>query len=171
VEWRDPARHPAGLQGRDRYRRRAGRTALNGPEDVPNVKAIQEQYKLQPLSAFLGQPAPPPAPALTFPVYDKAKTETHDFIGYLNFFLQFAEPPYPAEVGIRQQFERIGIRPGAPWDASKVDPQTLAVIDIRNELEPIRLEQMGNALERSLLFPIERRGLDRLVRRRMRTSS
>ena len=106
-----------------------GRTALNGPEDVPNVKAIQEQYKLQPLSAFLGRPAPPPAPALTFPVYDKAKTESHDFIGYLNFFLQFAEPPYPAEVGIRQQFEKIGIRPGAPWDASKVDPQTLAAID------------------------------------------
>ena len=56
-------------------------------------------------------------------------TENHDFIGYLNFFLQFAEPPYPAEVGIREQFERIGIRPGAPWDASKVDPQTLAAID------------------------------------------
>ena len=28
------------------------RTALQGPEDVPNVKAIQAQYKLQPLSAF-----------------------------------------------------------------------------------------------------------------------
>ena len=37
------------------------RTALQGPEDVPNVKAIQAQYKLQPLSEFLKQPAPPAA--------------------------------------------------------------------------------------------------------------
>ena len=69
------------------------RTALQGPEDVPNVKAIQAQYKLQPLSAFLKQPAPPAAPAIDFPPYDKAKARTHDFIGYLNFLLQFAEPP------------------------------------------------------------------------------
>ena len=42
------------------------RTALNGPEDVPNVRAIQAQYKLQPLSAFLGKPAPPPHRRSTF---------------------------------------------------------------------------------------------------------
>ena len=71
------------------------RTALQGPEDVANVKAIQAQYKLQPLSTFLKQPAPPPAPAIDFPPYDKAKASTHDFIGYLNFLLQFAEPPDP----------------------------------------------------------------------------
>ena len=49
------------------------RTALNGPEDVPNVKALQSQLRLQPLSAFLGQPAPAPAPAIAFPPYDKTK--------------------------------------------------------------------------------------------------
>ena len=105
------------------------RTALQGPEDVPNVKAIQAQYKLQPLSAFLKQPAPPAAPAIDFPPYDKAKARTHDFIGYLNFLLQFAEPPHPSEVAIRKRFEKIGIGPGKPWDASKVDPATLAAID------------------------------------------
>ena len=101
------------------------RTALQGPEDVPNVKAIQAQYKLQPLSAFLKQPAPPAAPAIDFPPYDKAKARTHDFIGYLNFLLQFAEPPDPSEVAIRKRFEKIGIGPGKSWDASKVDPATL----------------------------------------------
>ena len=105
------------------------RTALQGPEDVPNVKAMQAQYKLQPLSAFLKQPAPPSAPAIDFPPYDKAKARTHDFIGYLNFLLQFAEPPVPSEVAIRKRFEKIGIGPGKPWDASKVDPATLAAID------------------------------------------
>jgi hypothetical protein len=104
------------------------RTALQGPEDVPNVKAIQEQYKLQPLSAFLNQPAPAAPPAIDFPPYDKAKARTYDFIGYLNFLLQFAEPPIASEVAIRERFEKIGIGPGKPWDASKVDPATLAAI-------------------------------------------
>jgi hypothetical protein len=94
------------------------RTALQGPDDVPNVKAIQAQYKLQPLSAFLKQPAPPAAPAIDFPPYDKAKARTHDFIPYLNFLLQFAEPPVASEVAIRTRFEKIGI-----------DPATLAAID------------------------------------------
>jgi hypothetical protein len=105
------------------------RTALQGPEDIPNVKAIQAQYKLQPLSAFLKQPAPLAAPAIDFPLYDKAKARTHDFIGYLNFLLQFAEPPVASEVAIRKRFEKIGIGSGKPWDASKVDPATLAAID------------------------------------------
>ena len=105
------------------------RTALQGPDDVANVKAIQAQYKLQPLSAFLKQPAPPATPAIDFPPYDKAKARTHDFIGYLNFLLQFAEPPVASEVAIRQRFEKIGIGPGKPWDASKVNPATLAAID------------------------------------------
>jgi hypothetical protein len=105
------------------------RTALFGPDDVANVKALQAQYKLQPLSAFLNQPAPPAAPAIDFPPYDRAKARTHDFIGYLNFLLQFAEPPNPSEVAIRKRFEKIGIAPGKPWDASKVDPATLAAID------------------------------------------
>jgi hypothetical protein len=105
------------------------RTSLGGPEDVANVKALQAQYKLQPLSAFLNQPAPPAAPAITFPPYDKAKARSHDFIGYLNFLLQLAEPPHPSEVALRKRFEKIGIVPGQPWDASKADPKILAAID------------------------------------------
>jgi hypothetical protein len=105
------------------------RTALFGPDDIPNVKALQAQYKLEPLSVFLKQSAPPAVPAIDFPSYDKAKARKHDFIGYLNFLLQFAEPPHPSEIAIRKRFEKIGIGPGKPWDASKVDPTTLAAID------------------------------------------
>jgi hypothetical protein len=105
------------------------RTALHGPGDVANVRALQAQYKLQTLSAFLGRPAPPAAPAISFPPYDPAKARTHDFIGYLNFLLQFAEPPHPSEVALRKRFETIGVGPGRPWDAAKVEPQVLAAID------------------------------------------
>ncbi len=105
------------------------RTALNGVEDIPNVKAIQAQYKLQPLSQFLATSAPPPAPPISFPPYDKARARSHDFIEYLNFLLQFAVPPHPSEVALRKRFEKIGIGPDKPWDASKVDPALLTAID------------------------------------------
>lgn len=105
------------------------RTSLNGPDDVEKLKALQAQYKLQSLSGFLGRPTPRPAPAVSFPPYDPSKARTHDFVEYLNFFLQFAEPPHLSEISLRKRFEKIGIGPGKPWDASKVDPQTLAAID------------------------------------------
>lgn len=106
-----------------------GRTSLNGPEDVENVKAIQAQYKLQPLSAFLGKAAAPTAPATQFPPYDKAKATSHDFIGYINFLLQFAQPTVPAEKDLMERFAKIGIGAGKAWDARKADPALLAAID------------------------------------------
>jgi hypothetical protein len=106
-----------------------GRTSLDGAADVAAMKKVQDGYKLEPLSTFAHQAAPPPAPPLDFPAYDKARANSHDFIGYLNFLLQFAVPPDPSEVALREKFATIGIRPGAPWDASRVDPATLAAID------------------------------------------
>ena len=44
----------------------AYRTQLFGPDDLDNVKKIQAGYKAEPLSAFLGQPAPTAAPAIDF---------------------------------------------------------------------------------------------------------
>ena len=42
------------------------RTQLFNPGDLDNVKKVQAGYKAQPLSAFLGQPAPKAAPAIDF---------------------------------------------------------------------------------------------------------
>src|SRR5262245_27248562 len=43
------------------------RTQLFGTEDMPNVVKVQEQYKVQPLSAFQKKSAPPAAPAINWP--------------------------------------------------------------------------------------------------------
>ena len=48
------------------------RTQLFDPADIDKVKAIQAEYKVEPLSAFLGQPAPAAAPAIAWPKIDKA---------------------------------------------------------------------------------------------------
>lgn len=105
------------------------RTSFAAPGDVESVKALQAQYKLQPLHAFFGTEAPPAPPPISFPAYDKAKAGSRDFITYLNFFLQFAEPPYKDEVALRERFKLIGIVPGKPWDPSQFDAAQLAAID------------------------------------------
>src|SRR5882762_3886022 len=73
----------------------AYRTQLFNPEDMPNVVKIQAGYKVQPLSTYLKQPAPPAAAAIDFP---KANAELvkKNFFDYLDFALQFA-PAGPEE--------------------------------------------------------------------------
>ncbi len=106
-----------------------GRTALNGASDVRNVQAIQKQYKLTPLSAFEHTAAPPPAAKVTFPKWDEAKATSIDFIAYLNFLLQFTQPPAPSEKELMERFARIGIAPGAPFDSAPLPPETRAALE------------------------------------------
>src|SRR5271157_1735416 len=47
------------------------RTQLYGPDDLDAMKKVQAGYKAKTLSAYLNQPAPPPAPAIDFPKVDK----------------------------------------------------------------------------------------------------
>jgi len=88
----------------------AYRTQLFSPEDMPNVVKVQAGYKVQPLSAYLKQPAPSAAPPVNFPKIDKEMVKTA-FFEYLDFALQFA-PPAPEEKAIREKLARIGIGPG-----------------------------------------------------------
>jgi hypothetical protein len=105
------------------------RTQLDGPEDVAAVRAVQAGLTLQPLSAFLEQPPPPSPPKIDFPPYDAERAHSHDFIAYLNFLMQFAEPPDPSEVELRERFGTIGIGPGWDWNGAALAPALLEAID------------------------------------------
>ena len=74
----------------------AFRTQLVDAKDMPNVEAVQAGYKIQPLSAFLNQPAPPAAAAVDWPKFDKDLVKT-EFFDYLDLALQFA-PAGPEEL-------------------------------------------------------------------------
>jgi hypothetical protein len=88
----------------------AYRTQLFNPEDMPNVVKIQADYKVQPLSKYLNQPAPPAAPAVNFPRINKELVKT-GFFEYLAFALQFA-PAGPEEKEIREKLARLkGLSP------------------------------------------------------------
>src|SRR5512147_2299124 len=88
----------------------AYRTQLIDPKDMPNVEKVQAGYKVQPLSAYLKQPAPAAAAAIDFPKIDKELVKTN-FFEYLDVALQFA-PAGPEEKDIRDKLARIGIGPG-----------------------------------------------------------
>jgi hypothetical protein len=90
------------------------RTQLFNPADMPKVVKVQAGYKVQPLSAYLKQPAPAAAPAINFPKIDKEMVKTN-FLEYLDFALQFA-PAGPEEQAIRAKLARIGIGAGKTFD-------------------------------------------------------
>jgi len=52
------------------------RTQLFNPADLPKVNKIQDQYKAQPLSAFLHQPAPASAAPVNWPKFTEDITTT-----------------------------------------------------------------------------------------------
>src|SRR6201988_5416717 len=95
------------------------RTQLFNPADMPNVVKVQSGYKVQPLSAYLKQPAPPAAPMINFPKIDKDLEKTN-FFEYLDFALQFA-PPGPDETAIRAKLARIGIGAGKTFNFDALD--------------------------------------------------
>jgi len=92
------------------YSLAAFRTQLFNAADMPNVIKVQDGYKAQPLSAYLKQPAPPAAPDVTWPKFDKDLVKT-EFFEFLDTALQTI-PAAPDEEAIRAKLASIGIGPG-----------------------------------------------------------
>ena len=102
------------------------RTQLFDPADMPNVIEVQEGYKAQPLSAYLEQPAPPAAPDVAWPTFDKDLVKT-GFFEFLDFALQTI-PAAPDEEAIRGRLASIGIGPGKKFAFKDLSPEHKAAI-------------------------------------------
>lgn len=102
----------------------AFRTQLFNPGDLDNVKKIQAGYKVQTLSAFLGQPAPKAAPAIDFvtPLTPEGQKSSLEFFNILNFALQFC-PTVPSEKDLMARFAKIGVGAGQKFDAASLTPE------------------------------------------------
>ena len=111
------------------------RTQLFNPGDIGNVKRIQAGYRVQPLSEFLGQPTPPPAPAITFikPLSPEAQKQSLGFFEVLNFVLQFC-PTHPSENELMIRFAKLGIGAGCQFT-----PDSLPA-DVRRAIEDGRAD-------------------------------
>ena len=108
----------------------AFRTQLFNPGDLDNVKKVQAGYKAQPLSAFLGTPAPKAAPAIDFinPLTPAEEKTSLQFFNILNFVLQFC-PTDPSETELMARFAKLGIGAGKTFEASKLPPEVKSAIE------------------------------------------
>ena len=107
-----------------------GRTYADGTEeDYKAVNALQEQYKLVPLSSF-GKPftykAPPVDPKPGFSMTDKpqAVIEAMDLSAYFNMMARLmgsSAPPAPEDAAIVAKMAKIGLVPGQSFDITGLD--------------------------------------------------
>ena len=106
------------------------RTQLFNPADIDNVKKIQAQYKMQPLSAFLGKPAPAAAPAVDWikPLTQEEEKTSLEFFNVLNFVLRYC-PTVPSEVELMKRFAKIGVGGGMTFDPAKLSPEIKVAIE------------------------------------------
>ena len=102
------------------------RTQLINPQDMPNVEKIQAGYKAQPLSAFLNQPAPPPAPKIDFLPATTTGIKAN-FFDYLAAALQFV-PATPETNDIRAKLASIGVGPGKKFEFKELSAEHKAAV-------------------------------------------
>jgi hypothetical protein len=100
------------------------RTQLFDPVDIDNVKKVQSGYKVEPLSQFLGQTAPPAAPSIDFiaPLSPEEQRTSPNFFNILNFVLQFC-PAHPSETELMARFARLGIGGGKTFNFDALTPE------------------------------------------------
>lgn len=105
------------------------RTQLFGPSDIDNVKKIQAQYTVQPLSEFLGAAAPAALPAVDFPkpIPHTDYLTNLEYFNLLSFVLEYA-PVAPEEVALREKFAQLNIGAGKSIDVASLDPTTKAAM-------------------------------------------
>lgn len=124
---------PAGMKqikSPTRYMLILGRTYADGTEeDYKAVNALQEQYKLVPLSSF-GKPftykAPPVDPNPGFSMTDKpqAVIDAMDLSAYFNMMARLmgsSAPPAPEDAAIVGEMAKIGLVPGQAFDMTSLD--------------------------------------------------
>ncbi|WPR77666.1 DUF1254 domain-containing protein [Algoriphagus sp. NG3] len=122
-----------------------GRTQLKGKADLPNVVAVQNKYKLRPLSEFTGE-KPMSAPEPNWIPLNPEEFADARFIKYANFYLSMIEPFHPQDTSALNRFEKIGMVSGATFDSANYQPEVLTAItegikeaqmEIKNKAENI----------------------------------
>lgn len=112
-----------------------GRTKTDGPADYANVHKVQDGYRLTPLSQWGKDYAPPRNTAIDPAVDDKTppllQVNRLDGVGMLARLadLLTKHPPHPNDYPILFRLRALGVEPGKPLDAAKLDPQTASIIN------------------------------------------
>lgn len=106
------------------------RTQLFNSQDLDGVRKVQAGFKVEPLSAYLGQPAPRPAPAMDFikPLSAEQERKSPEFFQVLNFVLSYC-PTLDSEKGLMDRFARLNIGPGKTFDFQALSPEMRQAVE------------------------------------------
>ncbi len=104
------------------------RTQLFNPEDLGRVKELQQAFRVQPLSAYTGTPAPPAAPAIAFPEWVEGSQFDARAFNYIDFMMGLTRR-HPSEAAMYERFAQIGLGTGEGFDIDKVSPETREALE------------------------------------------
>jgi len=128
-----------------------GRTQTNGPADYDNVHKVQDGYRLTSLSQW-GKSHTPPASTQIDPAIDNKtppfiQVNKMDGVAVLSRLadLMAKNPPHPNDYPILFRMRKIGLEPGQPLDASKLDPALVKTINTAARDALADLEQSGKS--------------------------
>ena len=98
------------------------RTQLFNPGDIDNVKKIQEAYRVESLSTFLGTKAPSVAAAIDFPEWEEGAEFNSRSFNYLGFMLTLVKTPQE-EQALMKRFKKIGLGNEGKFDIKTLSPE------------------------------------------------
>ncbi len=147
---------PAGIdrviRGESRFLGTLTRTQLLPDGGMDAVEAIQNGYALRPLSAFLDQPAPPPADLIDWLPWQDGTEEQLAYWDHVARLLPLVEP-HPADRKAYAALALLGIVSGEPFDGSALDPETQAQLRAGiDDARAILADEAGELTDGTKLF-------------------
>ncbi len=136
------------------------RTQLFEPDDLSNVQKIQHEYKLQPLSAYLGEPAPSPAAAVQWKPWKEGAETTDEFWAYTNFLLSYATPNAQDKT-VQDRMAKIGLGAGETWNPTAHGADVSAAIAEGMQEALVELKQGATHITDPSLFFRSRKDLNK----------
>lgn len=103
------------------------RTQLFGPDDLARVKEIQDAYKVQTLSEYLGGEPLPGAETIDSPEWHEGDQFTVAMFPYMNAMLNLVEPVPEEE--LMERFAKLNIGKGRTFDLGDFDPDVQKAVE------------------------------------------
>jgi len=104
------------------------RTQLFNPNDLDNIKKIQDGYTVEPLSTFLGMTAPSAAAEIDFPEWKDGTEFSAGLFNYFNFVLTLVKTP-KEEQDLMKRFAKIGLDGKGTFDITRFSPEIQKAIE------------------------------------------
>ena len=132
------------------------RTQLFNPSDIDNVKKIQDAYRIEPLSSYLGTKAPAAAQAIDFPKWKEGEQFTAGGFVYLDFMLSLVAAPQE-EQALMKRFAKLGLGTEDKFDIKKFSPEIQKAIEEGvkegfSEIEAFNVKHAADPLATAKIF-------------------